>query len=99
MRKRWSAVAALALTAAALALLEAQGPQFEAAVFHLNTTGSNESSVQQRPGGQYVMVNGTIATLLLNAFRPENREIVNAPAWVTSDQYDTTARGGITTSR
>jgi bla regulator protein blaR1 len=76
----------------------AQQPAFEAAVFHLNNSGSNESSVQQRPGGQYVMVNGTIGTLLLNAFRPENREIVNAPAWVTSEHYDMTATANATTS-
>ncbi len=88
----------IAMLAGSLTTTIAQQPVFEAAVFHLNTSGSNESTVQQRPGGQYVMVNGPISTLLLNAFRPENREIVNAPAWVTTDRYDMTARANATTS-
>jgi bla regulator protein BlaR1 len=98
MRQRWNTVGAIVVTAAAASTLRAQAPQFEAAVFRLNTSGSSESSVQQRPGGQYVMVNGTIGILLLNAFRPENRDIVNAPVWVTAEHYDLTARANATTT-
>jgi len=95
----WRAAASAVLAGSiAVGPVRAQGPQFEAAVFHLNTSGSNESSVQQPPGGHYVMVNGTIGTLLLNAFRPENRDIVNAPAWVTSEHYDMTATASATTT-
>lgn len=83
---------------AACAWLGAQGPVFEAATIKPNRSGSNSSTVQQRPGGQYVMVNGPISTLLLNAFRPQNTTLVGAPDWVTSDRYDLEARANATTS-
>src|SRR3954470_13142447 len=98
MRQHRNTVGAIVMTAAAAITVHAQAPQFEAAVFRLNTSGAGESSVQQRPGGQYLMVNGTIGILLLNAFRPENRDIVNAPTWVATEHYDLTARANATTT-
>ena len=66
----------------------AQQPAFDAAVFRINRSGEDSSSVGQRPGGRYVMTNGPIYLLLMNAFRPQNREIIGAPSWVMSERYD-----------
>src|SRR5262245_13426867 len=93
--KTRTALAILIVSAAAAA---AQQPVFDAAVFRLNRSGEDASSVGQRPGGQYVMSNGPIYLLLMNAYRPQNREIVGAPGWVTSERYDFTARANATTS-
>jgi len=80
------------------ATLIAQQPVFEAAVLRPNRGGDEGTSVGQRPGGQYIMTNGTIALLLQNAFRPENGEIVGAPDWVRADRYDLRATANATTT-
>jgi uncharacterized protein (TIGR03435 family) len=94
-----TAVARAALTAVVLSAdVLAQRPVFEAAVFRRNPSGEETSSIGQRPGGQYVMTNGPIYLLLMNAFRPENRDIVGAPSWVASERYDFQARANATTT-
>jgi uncharacterized protein (TIGR03435 family) len=76
----------------------AQTPVFDAAVIRLNRSGETGSSIGQRPGGQYLMTNGPIYLLLMNAFGPQNREIVNAPDWVSSERYDLQATANATTT-
>ena len=66
-----SGILAAALGAGAFA----QTPVFDAAVIRLNRSGETGSSIGQRPGGQYLMTNGPIYLLLMNAFGPQNREI------------------------
>ena len=97
--KSWRAAATAAVMGTiALGPVDAQGPQFEAAVLRVNRSGDRGTSIGQRPGGQYIMTNGTIALLLLNAFGPQNGEIVGAPPWVTSDRYDLLATANATTT-
>jgi len=88
----------LAVAVCSAASLIAQQPAFEAAVLRPNRSGDEGTSMGQRPGGQYIMTNGTIALLLQNAFRPENGEIVGAPDWVRSERYDLRATANATTS-
>jgi uncharacterized protein (TIGR03435 family) len=71
---------------------------FDVALFRSNRSGAEASSVGQRPGGQYVMTNGPIYLLLMNAFRPQNNEIIGAPSWVSSERYDLQAKANATTS-
>ena len=94
MRRHLLAVA----VAVCSATLIAQQPVFEAAVLRPNRSGDEGTSIGQRPGGQYIMTNGTIALLLQNAFRPENGEIVGAPDWVRADRYDLRATANATTT-
>src|SRR5262245_61436502 len=89
---------ALALAVCPAAILIAQQPVFEAAVLRPNRSGDDGTSMGQRPGGQYIMTNGTIALLLQNAFRPETGGIVGAPDWVRSERYDLRATANATTS-
>ncbi len=89
---------ALAVVATAGIPLFAQEKVFEAAVIRPNRSGETGTFIGQRPGGQYVMTNGTIGLLLQNAYRPENREIIGAPAWVLSDRYDLQATANATTT-
>ena len=84
----------LAGTAVVSATALAAQAVFEAAVFRRNRSGDEGSSIGQRPGGEYVMTNGPIYLLLMNAFRPQHRDIIGAPAWVTSERYDFQAKAG-----
>jgi uncharacterized protein (TIGR03435 family) len=89
-----STLAAIIVSAAVLA----QQPSFDAAVFRLNRSGADGSSIGQRPGGQYLMTNGPIYLLLMNAFGPQNRQLVGAPDWVMSERYDLQATANATTT-
>ena len=80
------------------ATLAAQQPVFEAAVLRPNRSGDEGTSIGQRPGGQYIMTNGTVALLLQNAFRPENGELIGAPDWVRAERYDLRATANATTT-
>ena len=51
------------------ATIATQEPVFDAAVFRLNHSGEESSSIGQRPGGQYVMTNGPQLGLRLEAAR------------------------------
>ena len=44
------------------------------------------------------MTNGPIYLLLMNAFQPQNREIVGAPSWVSTERYDFRATAIATTT-
>ena len=90
--------AALAAVIAACGLLQAQEPVFDAAIIKPNRSSDSGTSIGQRPGGQYIMTNGTIAMLLLNAYGPENGELVGAPDWVSSERYDLQATANATTT-
>ena len=86
------------LAAAWCGAVLAQQPVFDAAVIRPNRSGDTGTSIGQRPGGQYIMTNGPISLLLMNAFGPQNREIVGAPPWVMSERYDLMATANATTT-
>jgi uncharacterized protein (TIGR03435 family) len=46
------------------------------------------------PGGRFVMVNATMAGLILTAYPTKTGEFVGAPDWVSSERFDVDARTG-----
>ena len=46
------------------------------------------------PGGRYVLSNGPIRVLIGIAYPSPTNEFINAPDWVTTENYDTTALAG-----
>ena len=48
------------------------------------------------PGGRYVLSNGPIRVLIGIAFPSPTNEIINAPDWVTNENYDITGLAGPT---
>ena len=67
---------------------------FDVVSIKANSSGSNATRVGVQPGGRFVMVNGTVMTLLLNAYQRLSYEVVNAPAWTRTEHYDVTAVAG-----
>src|SRR5687768_4941930 len=75
------------LVACALAVVPAQDLAFEAAVLKRNISTDSGQLVDQQ-GGRYRMVNVSLRTMILNAYRPRSLRLVGAPGWVESDRYD-----------
>jgi uncharacterized protein (TIGR03435 family) len=73
--------------ACALAVATAQELAFEAASLKRNLATESGQLVDQQ-GLRYRMVNVTMRTMILNAYRPRSLRLVNAPGWVESDRYD-----------
>jgi uncharacterized protein (TIGR03435 family) len=74
------------LVACALAVVSAQDPTFEAASLKRNLATDSGQLVDQQ-GLRYRMVNVTMRTMILNAYRPRSLRL-DAPGWVGSDRYD-----------
>jgi uncharacterized protein (TIGR03435 family) len=51
------------------------------------------------PGGRFVMVNLTVAGLVLSAYPTKTGEFAGAPDWVSSDRFDVDARAGFEPTR
>ena len=91
------ATLAIAMTAAAALAAQEPAPQpvtpaFEVVVIKPNTSGSQSMSAGTRPGGAYMMVNGSMRMVFSNAYPAQSSEIINMPEWFTTDRYDITAR-------
>jgi len=61
--------------------------KFEAAVLKRNTSGTSGMQVDQQ-GNRYVMTNGNMRTLILNAYGPRSTELIGAPSWLETERYD-----------
>src|SRR5262245_41414734 len=68
-------------------------PVFEVASIKRNPSVESDWSFGDQPGGRWRMVNRSIATMIHEAYPTQSRELVGAPAWVTSDKYDVIAKG------
>ncbi len=67
-------------------------PAFEVVVLRRNTSGDDSMSAGSRPGGVYMMVNGTMRMIFGNAYPSQSNDIINMPDWFTTERYDLTAR-------
>ena len=75
------------LVAAAPLLAAGQDLGFEVASLKRNLSVESGQMVDQQ-GLRYRMVNVTMRTMILNAYRPRSLRLVNAPGWVESERYD-----------
>ena len=67
------------------------GPAFEVASIKRNTSGSGSMTVRA-PGDRFEMVNGTVMTLVLNAYGLQSFQVIGAPGWTASERYDVIAK-------
>ena len=67
--------------------LAAQDSSFEVATLKRNLSVESGQMVDQQ-GLRYRMVNVTIRTMILNAYRPRSLRLIGAPGWVESERYD-----------
>jgi uncharacterized protein (TIGR03435 family) len=67
--------------------------KFEVASLKSNQTGSQEVSLNLRPGPRFAATNIPFRLLLRLAFRPlQDSLILGIPAWINSDRFDVDAR-------
>src|SRR5688572_5518001 len=67
-------------------------PSFDVASVRQNTSGDFAGSFGYEPGGQLVVVNNPVRTLIRSAYSLQNYQILGGPEWMNSDRYDVTAR-------
>jgi uncharacterized protein (TIGR03435 family) len=86
----------LCLAGPAVAQDAPSGPRFDvASIKRAASIEHGGGSSRLQPGGRFIMTNGPTRVLLGWAYgTPPNGEIVGAPDWVTSDNYDIDARAG-----
>jgi uncharacterized protein (TIGR03435 family) len=68
-------------------LLAGQNLAFEVSTLKRNVSADSGQIVDQQ-GLRYRMVNVTMRTMILNAYRPRSLRLVNAPGWAESERYD-----------
>ena len=76
------------------ALATAQSPAFEVVSIKRSGPDAGPGRAGPMPGGRYMMQNGPMRILLQVAYPTETNEIVNAPDWVTFENYDVMAVAG-----
>ena len=67
-------------------------PSFEVASVKQNRSGEFFGSFGYEPGGQLVVVNNPVRTLIRSAYSVQNYQILGGPEWTSSDRYDVSAR-------
>ena len=68
-------------------------PSFDVASIKQNRSGEFFGSFGYEPGGQLVVVNNSVRTLIRSAYSLQNYQIIGGPDWMNSDRYDLSARG------
>jgi len=96
---RGSGVRALAVLLALLAPLTvfAQSPQFEAASVKPNRSGTPGMEIRVTPNGGFIATNAPLLTLIREAFRIQEYQLIDVPAWAGSERFDIVARAPGTT--
>jgi uncharacterized protein (TIGR03435 family) len=72
--------------------LVAQAPAFDVVSIKRSAPSALSGRGGLQPGGRYVLANGPIRILISVAY-PTAEEIIDAPDWVTFENYDVTAVG------
>ena len=65
---------------------------FEVATIRRTPSDTSGFSYGQRPGGLWMMTNRTIVTIIREAYPTQVQDVFGAPAWVTADAYDVSAK-------
>ncbi len=65
----------------------AQPPAFEVISIHPNLSGSPNTNLDMQ-GGRFTMVNGSLKTLIRNAYDILGFQLADEPNWIDSERYD-----------
>ena len=69
-----------------------QGPAFEVASVKPTKSDEVPASFGLRPGGQLVVVNNTLFSMIRNAYQLQEYQIVGGPNWINDDRFDVNAK-------
>lgn len=67
-------------------------PSFEVASIKPNTSGLNQVSISNQPGGRFVANGITFRSLMTYAYRVRDFQISGGPSWISSDRWNIEAR-------
>lgn len=67
-------------------------PTFEVAAVRPNTSGDARMGSQTLPGGRYNATNIAVRALVINAYGLQERQLVGAPDWISSERFDIVAK-------
>jgi uncharacterized protein (TIGR03435 family) len=67
-------------------------PRFEVASIHRNTNGSLNTNINVSDGGRLSIVNGSLKTLIRNAYGILSFQLANEPNWIDTEMYDIEAK-------
>lgn len=95
MTRRIGFFAVAVVVAVSPLVAQKSAPAFEVASIRRNVSGSRATTISA-PADRFVMVNGTVMTLILNAYGLSAFRIIDAPSWMESERYDVTAKAGVT---
>jgi uncharacterized protein (TIGR03435 family) len=89
----------LALSSLALiAPIAAQTPSFEAASVKKNAGGGPPGmEIRVTPNGGFIATNVPLRTLVREAFRVQDYQLIDLPGWAEGERFDITARSGAAT--
>ena len=85
------AVIVVAVICAPIVLAQQPAPAFEVVSIKRSPPDAPLGRAGLQPGGRYVMTNGPVRILINVAYPSSSNEIINAPAWVTYENYDVVA--------
>jgi uncharacterized protein (TIGR03435 family) len=67
-------------------------PTFETASVKPNRSGEGRVAIGNQPGGRFEAVNVTVRALIQQAWRMQEFQVVNAPAWLAEERIDVVAK-------
>lgn len=74
------------------ALPQQTGDSFEVASIRANQSGNGNTQITFPKGGRYVVVNGSVKTLLRNAYGLLSFQLAGGPGWLDDERYDINAK-------
>jgi uncharacterized protein (TIGR03435 family) len=87
------AMIALVLTAEVATRQAGPSPSFDVASIKPNASIDGRGSLGPQPGGRWVMVNGTVLSIIFQAFNLSTDDaVVGEPDWVRTERYDVNAK-------
>lgn len=72
----------------------ADAPRFEVVSIKRVSGSRSERSIGEQPGGRFVLSAMPIAPLIRSAYRSDTDDLIGAPDWVLSEEYDLAAQAG-----
>jgi uncharacterized protein (TIGR03435 family) len=83
----------LAIPVAALPVFpQSQRPTFEVASVKPNTSGTTSSRSSSRGNGHFQGTNLTVKSLIFQAYRVQDFQVIGGPDWINTERFDVEAR-------
>ena len=80
------------LAGCCVASAAAQGPAFDVASVKPNVSGSTAGWFETRPGGELVVRNQPLRTIIWTAYGVQESQLVGGPRWLAGERFDIVAK-------